>query len=252
MKLIAGIQARMGSSRLPGKMMMPLQGVPVIGHVIDRVRSVRNIDEVFLLTGLDKRNLPLVEFAASREVCVYAGSEDDVLDRYYQVLRITGAEHIVRITGDCPLIDPLIIEQVIDRHRKEGADYTTNTLEPTYPDGLDVEVFGGHAIEYAWKHSQKKSEREHVGPFIRNHPDLFKQVNVSYKEDLSDYRWTLDTSEDFLLIEKIMGELYPKNPIFGFEETRAFIESRPELSRINSKYSRNEGYQKSLVEDEEG
>lgn len=248
MKLIAIIQARLGSTRLPGKVLLDLEGRTVLEHVIRRVKSSKLVDDVIVATTINKNDLEIVKLCVNLDISVYCGSEDDVLDRYYQTARLFKADHIVRITSDCPLIDPIVIDKVITLHLREKADYTSNTIKETYPDGEDIEVFTFSALKEAWKKANLSSEREHVTPFMRKNL-AFKLVNLESNKDLSHKRWTLDNSEDYEFIKLIYKNIYNKNPDFGMEEILKFIDKNPEIEKINQYINRNEGYLKSLKEE---
>jgi len=248
MKIIALIQARRGSTRLPGKVLLDLEGKTVLEHVIDRVSASRFINDVIIATTVRKEDLNIVKLCADLGISVYCGSVDDVLDRYYETARLFGADHIVRITSDCPMIDPSVIDDVIGLHLRENADYTTNTLKETYPDGQDVEIFTFGSLKNSWKNAKLASEREHVTPYIRKSPE-YKLVNMECRKNLSNKRWTLDNSEDYEFIKIIFENLYGRNPLFGMEEILKFIDEKPEIERINENIVRNEGYKKSLRED---
>lgn len=250
MKIIAIIQARLGSTRLPGKVMLDLEGKTVLERVIERVKASRLINDVVVATTIEKKDLKIVGLCAANGISVYCGSEDDVLDRYYQAARLVGADRIVRITSDCPLIDPIIIDEVISSHLREKADYTSNGLKETFPDGLDTEVFSFKALKTAWKNAKLKSEREHVTPYIRNNMNIFKLTNFEYKEDLSKKRWTLDNPEDYEFIKNIYANIYFKNHLFGMKEILEFLQNNPEIEKINQNIMRNEGYLRSLKHDE--
>lgn len=248
MKIIAIIQARLGSTRLPGKVLLDIEGRTVLEHVIRRVKSSKLVTDVIVATTINKDDLKIVKLCANLGISVYCGSEDDVLDRYYQTARLFGADHIVRITSDCPLIDHMLIDEVITLHVQEKADYTSNTLKETYPDGEDIEVFTFAALKEAWKKANLSSEREHVTPYIRKNP-AFKLANLEYKKDLSHKRWTLDNPEDYDFIKSIYKNIYIKNPDFGMEEILKFIDKNPVVEKINQHINRNEGYLKSLKEE---
>lgn len=244
--IIAVIQARIGSTRLSDKVLLNLEGKSVLERVIERVKNSKFIQEVIVATTISKEDLEIVNLCSKIGVRVYCGSENDVLDRYFQVARILTPRHIVRITADCPLIDPQVIDRVIKLHLKERADYTSNILKPTFPDGEDVEVFRFQALKKAWENARLSSEREHVTPYMRKHPALFKRTNLSYAADLSRKRWTLDNKEDYRFIKLIYKNLLKKRSIFGMEEILEFLSEHPDCEKINHKIKRNEGYLKSL------
>jgi spore coat polysaccharide biosynthesis protein SpsF (cytidylyltransferase family) len=247
--IAAIIQARMGSTRLPNKVLKNLGDKTVLEQVCSRVKKSKLIDEIFVATTIDKNNLPIVHLCSSIGVSVFCGSEDDVLDRFYQLSRLINPEHIVRITSDCPVIDSELIDSIIDSHLLSKADYTSNTIKDSFPDGLDTEVFKFSALEKAWDKAVLSSEREHVTPYIKNHPEFFKLNSIVSKTDYSKKRWTLDTDLDFEFLQSIFEELYLNNPYFGTQEILNLLESKPYLEMINSDIIRNEGYQKSLKVD---
>lgn len=249
-KIIAIIQARTGSTRLPGKVLLPLEDKTVLEHVIERTRKSRLIDKTIVATSIKKQDLPIVKICAGKKIQVFTGSETNVLDRYYQAARLFLPDNIVRITADCPAIDPVIIDKTITKHLKENADYTTNNLIPTYPHGLDLEIFTFKALEQAWKKAKKPSEKEHVSPYIRYNPSLFKITGIEYKKNIKNKRWTLDEPRDYELLKIIFKNVYTKKPNFLMEDILKFLKANPEVEKINCGISRNEGYLKSLKEDE--
>lgn len=248
-RIVAIIQARMGSTRLPGKALLKLEGKTVLEHVIERVKKSSLIQEVVVATTIVKEDLKIVSLCSAKGIRVYCGSENDVLDRYYQAARLLETDHIVRITADCPLIDPKIIDRVVQLHLSKKSDYTSNTIRETFPDGEDVEVFTFGALKEAWNNAKLCSEREHVTPYIRNRSDLFKLVNLDCIRNLSQKRWTLDEERDYKFIKLIYKNLYRKNRAFGMEEILKFLKQHPEYENINKEIKRNEGYLKSLRED---
>lgn len=247
-KILAIIQARMESTRFPGKMMADLLGKPVICHVIDRVKKSKLIDEVVLATSIDENNNVLEVEAKKMRIHVFRGSENDVLDRFYWAAKKCEATTIIRITGDCPLMDPKVIDKTINFFNIEKCDYVSNIDPPTFPDGMDVEVFSFNALEQAWKNAELKSEREHVTPYIRKNKDLFKIKNFENEQDLSEYRITLDEKEDLIAIRKILEKLNDETS-YNLSDIIAILESDQKITKINKKYERNEGYKKSLEED---
>jgi spore coat polysaccharide biosynthesis protein SpsF (cytidylyltransferase family) len=248
-KIIAIIQARMGARRLPGKILLNLEGKTVLERVIERVKNSRFIQEVIVATTIRKDDLKIVRLCSTINIRVYCGSENDVLDRYFQVSRLLQVEHIVRITADCPLIDPNIIDNVIRLHLRKKADYTSNTLKETFPDGEDVEVFTFTALKRTWKEAKLSSEREHVTAYIKKHPKIFKLANLVCYENFSSKRWTLDEKADYKFIRLVYKKLYKRDELFGMSEILRLLERHPEYERINNRFIRNEGYLKSLRED---
>lgn len=250
MHTAAVIQARMGSTRLSGKVMLEISGKPVLWHVINRVSKSKLIDWLVVATTTNCEDDTIEKFCNQIHIPVYRGSEDDVLDRYYQCARKFDIENIVRITADCPLHDSSVIDLVIERYRQGNYDYVSNIDPPTYPDGIDVEVFSFQALDSAWRDASLVSEREHVTPYIRKHGDIFKISNVTNKENLSSYRWTLDQAEDFEFIQKIYRKFKESNvDEFYMKDIIGLLEKNPELISINSAIKRNEGYIKSVNKD---
>lgn len=235
MRIAALIQARMGSTRLPGKVMMDVEGRPVLGRVLDQVRCCKKIDQVVVATTVNLKDDAVVDFCAKEKVAYFRGSENDVLDRYFQAAMEARADHIVRITSDCPLIAPDISDQVITKHLREGADYTSNTLEGTYPRGWDIEIFTYHAIARAVREARDPAEKEHVTPYFYRHPELFKLASVEAIGTFHrpDIRICVDTQEDLDLIRKIYQELKS----FPIKKGHAIIDlfdRKPELLKINA------------------
>ena len=252
--IYAMIQARMGSSRLPGKVMKEVLGKPILQHIIERLDFCNEIDKIIVITSDEAENEPIRELCDNLSVDCFSGNEFDVLDRYYQaaiVLNLNDGDNIVRITADCPLIDPKIVDEVIRKHLEGNFDYTTNTLIRSFPDGLDCEVFTVPILKEMWDTAKLKSEREHVTLFIKNNPDNYNLGNIKQDCDLSDLRWTVDEKEDFILIKKIYECLYDEEKIFLMEDILELFNNNPSLLKINDMYERNEGLMKSLENDEE-
>lgn len=250
--ICAIIQARMGSTRLPGKVMMDLCGSHVLEHVVSRLERSKFIDKIIIATTLDSNNQPIIDFCQKNNVSYYVGSEDDVLDRYYKTAidnNMKDDDIVIRITSDCPLIDPFVVDKVIEEHISNNNDYTTNVIECTYPDGLDCEVFNFSVLKDTWVNANLSSQREHVTLYIRDNPDKFKLGNVKNDIDLSDLRWTLDEKEDFVFINEVYKNLYTKDSFFTMEDILDLLNKKPELLEINSEFMRNEGLIKSLKED---
>jgi len=251
MEKITGIiiQARMSSTRLPGKMVEKIEGKTVLEHVIERVKKINRDKKIILATTEKKEDDILEEIGRKTGISVYRGSEDDVLDRFYKAAVFFKVDPIVRITADCPLLDPEITEKVIDLFFEGGYDYVSNTNPPTFPDGLDVGVLSFGALEKTWKKAKLKSDREHVVTYIIKNPETFKTGNLRHKKDISHLRLTLDEAKDLELIKKVYKQLYSKNPFFGLGKIMELFENKPDLAEINSSIERNEGYKKSLKED---
>jgi spore coat polysaccharide biosynthesis protein SpsF len=247
MKVLGILQARVSSSRLPGKVMRPLLGAPMIERQVERLRRARTIGQLVLATSTDPSDDVLVQWAQRAGVGLHRGSLDDVLDRFVTAARPYRPEHVVRLTADCPLADPTVIDRVVEAHRSSGADYSSNTLEPSYPDGLDVEVMTMAALEAAAREATAAYQREHVTQFIVRHPERFRLHNVAAERDLSALRWTVDEPADFELVEAIYRALYPSNPAFTTAEVLDFLRDNPRWIAHNTHHARNEGLAKSIA-----
>ena len=227
MTTIALIQARMRSSRLPGKVLRRLNGKPVLDWVIDRAALARRLDRIVLATSDDPADDILAAHARARGIAVERGSERDVLDRFAKAAAAQKADVVVRITADCPLIDPALIDAVIECRARSGADYASNIAPPTYPDGLDVEVFTAAALHRAATEATEPFDREHVTPYLRRDP--FTQANITHDEDLSGLRWTVDEAADLETVERLVGALGGRQLRFGMPILRLMQRMR-ELS----------------------
>ena len=235
MKVVAIIQARMGSTRLPGKVMKEILGKPVILWDLDRVSLSKLIDEIVVAIPYGKENDVIVDTIKeyNDKIIVTRGSEDDVLDRYYQAAVQTNADVVVRITSDCPLIDPVVIDNVIEHFLDNDCDYCSNSLTRTYPRGLDTEVFSFKSLETGWNEAKKDYEREHVTPYIIENPDKFKLLNVANDINLSHLRWTLDTKEDFEFINAVYKRISQKKQLFLMDDVLELMDKEPEMIDIN-------------------
>lgn len=236
-KVVTVIQARMGSSRLPGKVLLDIEGKPMLLRDLERNLQAKTVDEVVVATTMkpsDDQIIVAVEGYDPR-VSTYRGSEDDVLDRYYQAAKQSKADIVVRITSDCPLVDPEIIDQVIQLLLDDPSlDYAANVLgELTYPRGLDVQACTFAAMEKMWNVTTEAEDREHVTLYIRKHPEQFKTAKIQSGVDLSKHRWTVDEADDYKLVKEIYKRLYPTNPNFRMRDILAVFEKEPELFDIN-------------------
>ena len=245
MKVVAIIQARMSSTRLPGKVLMPLAGKPVLAHVVQRTQACRKVDEVVVATSTDLSDDTIEQWCADNQVSYYRGSLNDVLDRYYYAAKLHGADAIVRITADCPAIDPHTVDEVIQGFIDGG--YAFYGLSGEFPDGLDCTVFSFKAIEQAWREAKLPSEREHVGPYIEKNPQLFKSGGLKKYTGLSHMRWTLDEPRDYQFLCQVFDQLVLQDKLFNAEDVLRILKDQPELQTINQTIVRNEGYLKSLA-----
>jgi spore coat polysaccharide biosynthesis protein SpsF len=242
------IQVRMGSSRLPGKSLADIAGRPLLLHVTDRALAAKTVDQVVIATTTDSSDDQIADLAAANEIPLYRGSTDDVLDRYYQAAIRYDANIIVRLTADDPFKDPDVTDLITETLLTGNLDYASNTIEPTFPEGIDVEAFTIEALTAAWRDATLKSDREHVTPFIWRQPERFRLKNVRYRRDLSKLRWTVDYPQDLDMARRVYARLY-HGQVFGMEEILALFGQDPSLAAINSGIQRNAGYAKSLSED---
>jgi spore coat polysaccharide biosynthesis protein SpsF len=223
----------MGSTRLPGKVLASIGGEPMLARVVERVSAAQSIDQVVVATTTAHGDDALVDLAVRRGWNIARGSEDDVLDRYYQAAVERGASVVVRVTSDCPLIDPAIIDDVVARLRNGEADYASNTLEPrTYPRGLDVEAMRFAALADAWHEDSNPAWREHVTPYLYRHPERFRLVGVSTDPSHADHRWSVDTFEDLELVRRIWDAMEDKS--LGWRAVLAIAQAHPEWAALNA------------------
>lgn len=226
----------MSSTRLPGKVLKIAAGRPLLERMVERVRQAKLVDEVWVATTTDATDDALFAFCNEHQIPVYRGNLQDVLDRYYQLAKREGADEIVRLTGDCPLIDPVLIDEVIRAFLREKVDFACNRLPPpfsrTYPIGLDIEVCSFAALETAWKYATQKHEREHVLPYLYEVPGRFKVYQLNYSEDLGALRWTVDTPEDLELIRSIYTYFGGRND-FSWMDILDLYKKEPEMFQIN-------------------
>ena len=231
--ILAILQARMSSKRLPGKVLRPLAGGPMILRQIERVRRSARIDRLVVATSEDRTDDVLADVLEGAGVEVFRGSLQDVLGRYIGALEAMGpADHVVRLTGDCPLIDWQVIDGVIEAHLAGGSDYTANTWgRRTFPKGLDVDIVKSEALIEAALHAADPYEREHVLPYVYGHPERYSLQGYAQSADEGELRWTVDLPEDFDFMTEVYDALYPNGPAFGLDEVRRFLGGRPDLAR---------------------
>ncbi|MCH7725004.1 MAG: glycosyltransferase family protein [Planctomycetes bacterium] len=236
MKVVAIIQARMGSSRLPGKILSDILGRPMLAHQLDRVKRAK-VDEIVLATTRNSEDDQIVELAQNQGVTWFRGDEHDVLSRFVGAARQSRADVVIRLTGDCPLIDPGVIDLVIKELTASDAacDYAANLLERTYPRGLDVEALFLDVLERIGRMAKSRESREHVTLFCRSErPELFSMRSVTNSEDNADLRWTVDTQADLQLVRRIYQELDLSNTLLGYRDVVLHVRQHPELQHINS------------------
>jgi spore coat polysaccharide biosynthesis protein SpsF len=241
-------QARMTSTRLPGKVLKEILGKPLLSYHIECLRASKRVGEVVIATTTNNEDDPIAALASKEGLRCYRGREDDVLDRYYHAAKECGAAHIMRVLADCPLIDPSVLDWMIETFFARGLDYIYTGS--SFAEGTDAEMFTFEALEEAYREAQLKSEREHVSQYFRNNPNRFKIAIMENPTDDSRYRFTVDEPEDFDVVKAIIEGLYPNDgEIVRIQEIKTFLDEHPGIFQLNSHIVRNEGLEKSLKED---
>lgn len=251
MQIITVVQARFSSTRLPGKVLLPILEKPILIRIIERVRKAKFVGQLVIATSINSDDDQIEKLCNEYNLECYRGSLTDLLDRHYQVGLKYNADAVVKIPSDCPLIDPSIIDKVIKNFTENNFDYVSNLHPATYPDGNDVEIFSFNALEKAWKEATKNFEREHTTPYFWENQNLFKLGNVKWETGLdlsTSLRFTLDYFEDYQFIKNIYEELYPKNPDFSLQDILILLKEKPELLEINKKYAGTYWYDNHLDE----
>ncbi len=233
MKTVIVVQARMTSTRLPGKVLLPLAGQPMLVRLLERLRRVQRAQGIVIATTTNAADDPIAALCAQQGVSCHRGSEHDVLSRYADAARLHGADTVVRITSDCPLIDPALIDHVIAAYEEGDCDYVSNMLPPTWPYGMAVEVFSAAALAQAHAEATQAAEREHVTPFLYWQPERYRLRNVASPVDLSQHRWTVDTPEDYELVSRLFEHLMPTHPHFTQPDVLALLEQHPDWIALN-------------------
>ena len=241
------IQARMGSQRLPGKVLLDLtDGKKIIEFLTDQLES-SNLQQKIVAIPNDEMDDVLFNFLNNSKISCYRGSTFDVLDRYYTCAKQFSFKHIMRITGDNPLIDPEIVNEAIKQYFNSNCDYLTNSIDRTFPNGTEVEIFSFNALEIAWKFAQKKSEREHVTPYFYNNPKKFKIHYFKQQKDQSKFRYSIDRNEDYLVVLEILSRI--KTRPIKTSDIIELLTNDPKIMKLNSHIIPNEGYSESINED---
>jgi spore coat polysaccharide biosynthesis protein SpsF (cytidylyltransferase family) len=251
-RVLAIVQARLGSTRLPGKALLPIAGRPMLDLVLARAAAIPGVDQTVLATTVSAEDERLAELAAERGIPSVRGSVDDVLDRFHAALRAHPAAAIVRVTADCPLLDPDVSGRVVAEYlsHRDEVDYVSNVEPPTYPDGLDTEIVSAAALDRAWREARLPSDREHVTTYVREGSHGFRLRNVRHHVDLSGYRFTVDEPRDLEFVRAVYAALAPDGQrVFGMDEVLALVRKHPELARLNDGIRRNEGLDRSRQRD---
>lgn len=241
MRIIGLLIARMSSRRLAGKVLMPVLGRTLTELQLERYRRASSLDSVAVATSTDLSDDPIARLADTLGIGCYRGPLDDVLGRILGAAREFGADHVVRIGGDCPFLEWRLVDRVVGAHLADGNDFTSNVFPPTYPDGLDMEVYSADCLARLDVEAELPSAREHISPFVAAHPDRYRIGNVESPRDLSHVRLTVDEPEDLEVVRRVFEALYPGNPDFTLDDILGFLEKRPEIMALNARFVRNEG-----------
>ena len=250
MRPVAVIQARMGSTRLPGKVLRPILGKPMLWHIVRRLKCAQGLLDAVVATSDQPGDEPIRGFCRENAIPCFAGSERDVLDRFYRAAKRFGGDPLIRITGDCPFVDPVLVGKLLERYRGGGYDHVAVATGAgalflkggRYPDGLDAECFSFSSLERAWREATEESDREHVTPYIWRNKSLFRCGHLTSERDYSDLRWTVDNEEDFGPVERIYEALYSEERPFSMNDILAYLSGHPELSSANRGFIGKEGY----------
>jgi spore coat polysaccharide biosynthesis protein SpsF (cytidylyltransferase family) len=249
LRVVAIIQARMGSSRFPGKVLAEIDGKPILEILISRIKLSKFVEQIVVATTVEKKDDILCDWLSSKGIEYFRGSERDVLDRFWKCAKLYRADVIVRITADDPLKDSKIIDEALGLLKEfEYIDYVSNTIKPTYPEGLDLEVFRFSALDKANMEASLDSEREHVTPYIWKNMTKFKSLNFEMIPNLSNWRWTVDKPEDLEFVRSLFS-LVENDISIGYQDLIEIVNKNPSLRNINSKIVRNEGYNKSRLKE---
>ncbi|MEM3173133.1 MAG: glycosyltransferase family protein [Candidatus Nitrosotenuis sp.] len=246
-KVTIMIQARTGSARFPKKVLAKIEDKPMIWHVINRVKKVKLAQQIALITTKNKDDKILLKIAEQNDIIGFGGKKSDVLDRHYQCAKKINADPIIRITSDCPLVDPILVDRIIQFYQKNKYDFVSNAIYPTYPDGLDVEVFSFKALQKAARLAKKKHDREHVTTFFIDNSDKFNIYNYQNNKDLSYMRWTVDREKDLKFVRIIYRKMRPSK-VFSMNKVLNILKKEPKLLTINKGIMRNEGHLKSTYQ----
>ncbi len=247
--IIGILQARTGSSRLPQKVLRKIRDKTLLELYLNRAKQSQLMDKIVIATTIKPEDNIIKDIANKLEVDCFQGSEDDLLDRYYQCAAKYQADIIVRLCSDDPFVDYEVADRAIQIFKDNQADFVTNHFEPTYPEGLDIEVYSIDALGKSWKEAKLLSEREHVFPYIQNHPGNFKIINFTQEKDFSYLRWTIDYECDFEMTKIIYDYLYGEKPVFLQDDILKLLDEHPEISQINAHIKRKEGINKSKAND---
>ena len=247
--VIGILQARMGSQRLPGKVLMKILGKPMLMLQIERIKRANLIDKLVVATTKNSLDDKIEKLCSSIKVLCFRGSENDLLDRYYQAAKKYQSDYIVRLTGDDPLTDPELINSMIKKIKTEHFDAVTNTVQPTFPEGLDVTVLSFETLRKSWQRADLQSQREHVTPYVFDKNSAFNIYHYKQSKNQSNLRWTVDYENDFLFVKKVYNALYPVNNNFSTNDVYRLLKKNPSLELLNSGFIRDAGLIESIKND---
>lgn len=247
------VQARMSSSRLPKKVLLPVLGESLLYRMVERLQQIKHKASIVIATSENSEDDVIEEFCQAKNITCFRGSLNNLLDRHYQVGVLTNADIVIKIPSDCPLIDPRIVDKVLDFYvENEGKyDFVSNLHPATYPDGNDVEIMTFEALKKAWQEATRPLELEHTTPYFWENPDKFRLANVTWETGLDysmSHRFTIDYYEDYLFIKRVFEELYPQNPAFSLEDILSLLEEKPEIYAINQHFAGVNWYRNHLGE----
>lgn len=235
--ILAILQARMSSSRLPGKVLTPILGVPMLQHQLQRLNQCKSIDKLIVATSTQSSDDPLASMCEQIGQACYRGDLNNVLKRFYDCAEQEQPDHIVRLTGDCPLIDAAVVDAVVNKHVQQEYDYTTNAYPQSFPNGLDVEVMTAQTLKTIYQKATQPDEIEHVTFYVRRYSEDFSIGTLSCDQDLSEQRWTVDYPEDFALAKAVFEGLYAQDPHFNYQQVLAFLQHHPDVFALNRQHS---------------
>lgn len=247
------VQARMSSSRLPKKVLLPILGESLLYRMVERLQQIKHKASIVIATSENSEDDVIEEFCQAKNITCFRGSLNNLLDRHYQVGVLTKADIVIKIPSDCPLIDPRIVDKVLDFYfQNEGKyDFVSNLHPATYPDGNDVEIMTFEALKKAWQEATRPLELEHTTPYFWENPDKFRLANVTWETGLDysmSHRFTIDYYEDYLFIKRVFEELYPQNPAFSLEDILLLLQEKPEIFEINQQFAGVNWYRNHLGE----
>ena len=239
--IVAAVQARMGSTRLPNKVLAEIAGRPMLWHIVQRLRFAKRVDHVVIATAEGDANQPIRAFAEENGIPYFVGSELDLIDRLHTLACLFEADALVRVTGDCPLVDPVVVDSLVETYssNRGRVDYVSNVLPQSYPHGMDAEVYGASTLERLWHEITHPFWREWFPAYLGEHKDSFRIINVAHPVNLTHHRWTVDYEEDLLFVREVFRQLYREGRIFSMDEVLQLTEENPCLTFMNARHAQH-------------